>query len=239
VTGTTYAVGVADTGSRIRAFVTASNSGGSSTTPSAASTLVPPPGPANQSPPLLTGDARVGSTLTSSTGTWSGASGYAYRWWRCVGTSCAFVAGAAGATLTLSSDDVGATFRAVVTASGPGGANTASSAPTSPVAAVVQEKVALRSGSPALSRRPVGGGIFTARIAVARTDGHAVTGATVRCGARVGRSLLRVRGHSFATGVATCTWVLPRWTSGRRIAGTVRLTAAGLRVARGFSKKIG
>ena len=203
---------------------------------------MPPPAPANQAPPERTGNAKVGSTLTSSTGNWSGASSYAYRWWRCLGTTCAYVAGATGATgatLTLGGDDVGATFRADVTASGPGGSNTASSVPSDPVAAArLAEKPALRAGSPALSRRPVGGGIFTARIAVARTDGRAVTGATVRCGARVGRSLLHVRRHSFAKGIATCTWALPRWTSGRRIAGTVRVTATGLQDVRGFSAKI-
>lgn len=238
-TATAYAVGGADTGSRIRAFVTASNAAGSTTAATAPSALVPPPAPANQAAPQLTGDAKVGFTLTSSTGNWSGASSYAYRWWRCVGTTCAYVAGATGATLTLGSADVGATFRAVVTASGPGGSDTASSAATDPVAApTLAEKLALRAGSPALSRRPVGGGTFTARITVARTDGRAVTGATVRCGAKVGRSLLHVHGRSFAKGIATCTWVLPRWTSGRRIAGTVRVTASGLQVARGFSAKI-
>ncbi len=237
--GTTYAVARADTGSRIRAFVTASNAEGSTTAATAPSSVVPPAAPSNQAPPELTGNAKAGSTLTSSTGNWSGASSYAFRWWRCVGTTCAFVASATGATLTLGSYDVGATFRAVVTASGPGGSTTASSVPTHPVAAAtLAQKLALRAGSPALSRRPVGGGIFTARIAVARTDGRAVTGATVRCGARVGRSLLHVRGQSFAKGSATCTWTLPRWTSGRRIAGTVRVTAKGLQVARGFSAKI-
>jgi subtilisin family serine protease len=239
VAGTTYAVTAADTGSRIRAFVTASNSGGSTTAATAPSSVVPPPAPANQSLPLLTGDAKVGSTLTASTGTWSGASAYAYHWWRCVGTTCAYVAGATTPTLTLGTGDIGATFRGVVTASGPGGSNIASSAPTDPVAAAaVAQKLALRAGTVALSRRPVGGGIFTARIAVARTDGRAVTGATVQCGAKVGRAPLHVRARSFTKGIASCAWVLPRWTSGKQIAGTVRVSAARLHVSRGFSARI-
>jgi hypothetical protein len=238
--GTSYTVGAADTGSRIRAFVTAANAAGSATAATAPSAVVPPPAPQNQSPPALTGDTTVGSTLTSSTGNWTGASAYAYRWWRCVGTSCAYVGGATGATYTLGGGDVGATFRSVVTASGPGGSTTQSSAATDPVApAVVTQKLALLAGSPALSRRPVGGGIFTARSAVVRTDGQAVTGAAVKCGAKVSGKLLHVRARSFSKKrIATCIWVLPRWTSGRRIAGTVRVTAAGLNVARGFSAKI-
>jgi hypothetical protein len=97
----------------------------------------------------------------------------------------------------------------------------------------------LKAGSVALSRHPVAGGIFTARIAVARSDGKAVAGAKVGCGAKIGRSLLHVRGHSYRTGVATCVWLLPRWTTGKRIAGTLHVSAAGLNVYRGFSAKIG
>jgi hypothetical protein len=240
VSGTaTYDVSVADTGSRLRAFVTATNSGGSTTVASAPSSVVPPPAPAHMTPPDLTGDAKVGSTLTSSTGIWTGASSYAYHWWRCVGTTCAYVADATGATYRIGSDDIGATFRAVVTATGPGGSAAAHSDATNPVAATVTQKVALLSGKPALSLKPVGGGIFRARIAVARTDGRAVKAVKVGCGAEVKGRLLHVRGRSFVKGVATCTWVLPRWTSGKKIAGTVRVTAAGLRVARSFAAKIG
>ena len=34
-------------------------------------------------PPLVSGTAEVGRTLTSTTGTWSGATSYAYQWLRC------------------------------------------------------------------------------------------------------------------------------------------------------------
>jgi hypothetical protein len=239
VTGTTYLVVAGDLGSRLRAVVTASNAGGSTPAVSSPTAVVMPAPPQNDLAPIVTGDAKVGSTLGTSNGGWNGANGFTYRWWRCVGSSCAYVDGATAATITLSAGDVGATFRSVVTATNAGGSVSAHSAPTAAVAGPVSSQLLLMAGTAAVSRRPVGGGIFTARIAVVRTDGKAVAGATVTCGARVAGRALHVRSQSFAGRIATCVWNLPRWTSGRSISGSIRVAAGGLVASQTFSSRIG
>src|SRR2546428_7593656 len=83
----------------------------------------PAPGqqpPANSVPPSISGTPQAVSTLTASPGTWNGkALKYAYQWQRCdsSGANCGAVAGATASTYILSSADVGATMRVVVTAS--------------------------------------------------------------------------------------------------------------------------
>ena len=85
--------------------------------------------PVNTVLPVISGTARDGSTLTASTGSWSGTQplSYAYRWLRCdaLGESCVDVDGATGETYTLSSADVGATMRVAVTASNAAGDSSA------------------------------------------------------------------------------------------------------------------
>ena len=61
------------------------------------------PAPVASSVPAITGTAQVNATLTASTGTWTGATSYAYSWAR-NGTP---IAGAAGATYTPSSTRCG------------------------------------------------------------------------------------------------------------------------------------
>jgi hypothetical protein len=95
--------------------------------------------PASVSAPSVSGSAAVGSTLSASTGTWSGKGlKYSFAWQRCDGTggSCA-PSGGTASTYVLGSGDAGATFRAAVTATNKGGSATATSAATAPVTAPV------------------------------------------------------------------------------------------------------
>jgi fibronectin type 3 domain-containing protein len=97
-------------------------------------TAVPAPvAPASVGPPALSGTPQVGSTLTASTGTWSGTAPlrYAYQWRRCDGggAACLDIAGATAAAYTVASADAGSTLRAAVTASNTAGASSAVSAP--------------------------------------------------------------------------------------------------------------
>lgn len=74
--------------------------------------------PTNTAPPTISGTTAVGSTLSVSNGTWSGASGgFDYTWYRCntLGTSCTAV-GANASTYLLAVGDTGARMRARVTA---------------------------------------------------------------------------------------------------------------------------
>ena len=94
--------------------------------------------PANTAPPVISGTAESGKTLSASTGTWSGSTpiGYAFQWRHCdsAGASCANVTGATSSSYALSSSDVGFTIRVVVTASNAYGSSTATSDATAPVA---------------------------------------------------------------------------------------------------------
>ena len=95
--------------------------------------------PANPSPPTVSGTAQAGSTLTASSGSWTGTApiGYAHQWRRCdvAGANCADVSGATGTTYALGSADVGRTIRVRVTGSNASGSANAESAQTGVVAA--------------------------------------------------------------------------------------------------------
>jgi len=93
---------------------------------------VPAP-PAVQTPPAITGQERVGKTLTATSGTWAGApTSYSYAWSSCDtrGMSCNAIAGASARTYTVVAADAGRTIRVSVTAANRGGSASASSAQT-------------------------------------------------------------------------------------------------------------
>jgi mannan endo-1,4-beta-mannosidase len=94
--------------------------------------------PTSTSPPAVTGTARVGQTLSGSSGYWSGTTpmSYAYQWLRCdsSGANCSAVSGAVAQTYLLASGDAGSTFRIKVTATNSAGSASAQSAPTTVVA---------------------------------------------------------------------------------------------------------
>jgi hypothetical protein len=94
----------------------------------AAVTLIPPPG--NTVPPVISGTAMQGQTLSSTTGTWTNSpTGYTYQWRRCdsAGNNCSNISGATSSTYVLQSGDVGSTIRVVVTATNSGGSTPATS----------------------------------------------------------------------------------------------------------------
>ncbi len=85
--------------------------------------------------PGITGTAQQGDTLSVSSGDWSNDPSYAYVWEDCdsTGTRCSPIDGAASSSYSLQASDVGGTIVAVVTASNPGGQNSAVSAAVGPV----------------------------------------------------------------------------------------------------------
>jgi hypothetical protein len=111
--------------------VTATNGDGSASAQSAQTAVVTQPTPpVNTAEPALSGSAVVGTTLTTTTGTWSGAGviTYAYQWVRCGvdgglpdGSNCPSIAGATSSSYTLTGDDLGHRLRAQVTASNSAG----------------------------------------------------------------------------------------------------------------------
>ena len=141
-TGATYLLGAADVGSTVRVSVTASNAAGSASATSArtgtvSGPIVPPPPPTppvNTAPPTISGSATEGSTLNTSTGTWTNTpTSYSYQWQRCNTGACQNI-GTPTSTYLLDSSDVGSTVRVSVTAGNASGSGSATSAPTGPVA---------------------------------------------------------------------------------------------------------
>lgn len=105
--------------------------------------------PKNESPPAISGAAKVGSTLTVSNGDWNNTpTTFAYQWQRCTTSaesSCADIVGAVSQTYTVKSADSGNRLRALVTAGNSDGKATAASSLTSVVAG---------SGGPVNTVRP-------------------------------------------------------------------------------------
>jgi fibronectin-binding autotransporter adhesin len=94
--------------------------------------------PAGSAAPSISGTPKVGSTLSATTGDWSGSpTSFAYQWRRCdaAGAGCADIAGATASSYALVAADVGHTIRVVVTATNAGGSGSATSAQTAPVTA--------------------------------------------------------------------------------------------------------
>jgi lysophospholipase L1-like esterase len=135
-TATSYNLAEADIGSRIRVEVTATNDGGTATANSNATPVVIALPPTNDTPPAVTGTAEENRTLTTTNGTWTGNNpSYTYQWQRCnsSGTGCTPISGATTSSYQLTTNDIGSTIRAAVTATNSGGATTATSDPTTAV----------------------------------------------------------------------------------------------------------
>ena len=143
-TDQTFALTPADVGHTIRVQETATNAGGSSQPATSGHTAVvkaavPPAVKAsNSSPPLISGTAVVGQTLSTSTGAWSGTSpiSYTYQWQRC-DPACSDISGATGSSYALNTADQGALILVIVTAHNAAGAVQAISSMVGPVTAAV------------------------------------------------------------------------------------------------------
>jgi GH25 family lysozyme M1 (1,4-beta-N-acetylmuramidase) len=142
-TGETYRPATTDVGHALKVVVTAASEAGKATAVTVPTAAVAPAGsasaaPTNLKPPQITGEAEVGQVLTSSVGTWTGSpTKFTYRWRRCnaSGASCLAIPRAIGPRRTLTPDDIGSTLSLVVTATGKGGAASATAGPTELVVA--------------------------------------------------------------------------------------------------------
>jgi hypothetical protein len=89
----------------------------------------------NSSAPKISGTAQQGHKLKVTTGVWSGKPTFKYQWERCTakGKSCKPIAKQVKSTYTVTAADVGTRLEAAVTATGPAGSATATSAVTKTV----------------------------------------------------------------------------------------------------------
>ena len=139
-TSATHGLSASETARTVRVVVTATNSIGSTAASSPATGVIEaaaaPSAPANLSPPVISGSAMEGQTLSASSGSWSGnPMAYGYQWQDCnaAGASCSNVSGATAATHVLSPGEVGRTLRAVVVATNSVGSTAATSGASSEV----------------------------------------------------------------------------------------------------------
>jgi hypothetical protein len=146
-TGTTYTLTATDVGKTVKATWTATNSLGSATADTALSAVVNVAAPVNTISPAITGTARDGQTLTSTTGTWTGSATITYtrQWKRCDAgeASCSNISGATGSTYVVGSPDLGSTIRVTVTATNSGGSASADAPATAVVSGSVPANTAL------------------------------------------------------------------------------------------------
>jgi hypothetical protein len=135
-TGSTATLSAGDVGQALTVTVTASNAFGQASATSGSVGPVLPAPPAPGGPPVITGTAQQGDTLSVSNGTWSNnPTAFAYIWHDCDGSgnSCVAITGATSSSYTLQASDVGNAIIASVTASNAGGQNSSPSAPSAGV----------------------------------------------------------------------------------------------------------
>jgi serine protease AprX len=135
-----YRVTADDLGLSLRVLVTGTDESQSSVTASELTPSVAARPPLATSPPAIVGTGEEGQTLTAANGAWDGTAPFefAHQWQRCdaQGEACTDIAGATGSSYTAAPDDVGATVRLAVTASGLGGELRALSEPSDTVLAI-------------------------------------------------------------------------------------------------------
>jgi hypothetical protein len=95
--------------------------------------------PSNNTPPTISGDTSVGSTLTANPGTWDGSSPltFQYQWLVCDGNggACGNISGETDKTYKVRTADQGNTIKVRVIASNSEGSDTATSAASAKVTA--------------------------------------------------------------------------------------------------------
>lgn len=118
-TSQTYTATGSDAGKKVRVTVKGTNVVGevSANSPQLGPVTGPP---VNTTPPTVTGNLVLGSTLTADPGTWSGypVPTLSFQWQRCDvgGTNCSDITGATDRTYVLAAADEGKEIRIVVTA---------------------------------------------------------------------------------------------------------------------------
>jgi hypothetical protein len=133
-TGSTHELSHAEVGGTLMYGIAGANQGGVTGVFSAVSGIVANmPRPTVDSYPVVTGEAIEGSTLATTTGTWtsSGPIIYSFEWLRCdsAGSNCDGIPGAIDQTYVITAQDLGYTVTARVHAINGGGSTGATALP--------------------------------------------------------------------------------------------------------------
>ncbi|GHF14024.1 CAP domain-containing protein [Pseudolysinimonas yzui] len=176
-TGATYVSTSADVGKYLTVLVTATNSAGSAkagarTTVATTGTVVAV-GPLNIAAPTVSGSSSVGSTWTSTTGTWTGAPAPTYQrtWLRCtqpvttsysaIPTGCTAITGATATSYVSTSSDVGKYLTVLVTATNSAGTTKAGARTTVATTAAVTPAAPVNTVAPTVSGASAVGSTWT------------------------------------------------------------------------------
>jgi uncharacterized protein YkwD len=135
-TGSKYVSTSSDVGKYLTVLITATNTAGSrkaGARTTVATTGTAPVAPVNTAAPVVSGSSKVGSTWTSSSGTWSGTPAPTYKrsWLRCnepvtssystIPSGCAAISGATGMRYVSTKSDVGKYLTVLITATNSAG----------------------------------------------------------------------------------------------------------------------
>ena len=136
-TASAYTPSTADSGDPLRVVVTATNAGGQSVANSSATAAVTNPAqpPVNTTLPAISGQTVIGSTLTTTNGTWTGSpDDYDYQWQRSTASGgWAAISGATRSAYTATNADNGMLLRVTVTADNDAGSATTMAPEVGPV----------------------------------------------------------------------------------------------------------
>ncbi len=143
-TARTYTLAAPDEGAVVRVVVTATNPDATISEASQPTVTVLGAGPANQSPPVLSGAAQRASTLTASSGLWGGlGNSYTYQWQRSPdGSTWSDISGQTGTSYVVGTADEGNAVRVLVTATNADGVAAVPSAPTATIPAAAPANTA-------------------------------------------------------------------------------------------------
>ncbi len=223
----TYTLVGADAGHTMRVRVTATNADGSATAESDNTATVAAAtssaAPKNTAAPAVSGTPRVGQTVTTDDGSWSGApTSFTYQWQRCDADNligCANVAGETGKTYALHLVDLGFRVRVAVTAHNAKGTATANSAPT-PIVAPAVTITNTRPTLTILSARFLGAAVY-ARVRICDDSMKNVT--IIEKDSRPGK-LSYTRRFTTLAAPRPCGVYTRHWTPAARFRGLGRFT---------------
>ena len=157
-TSATYTPPGGSAGEQLEVVVTATNGDGSSQASSTASAAVLGSPPVNSDAPSVSGTAQVGSSLTATSGTWTGVATvtYAYQWDESSdgGVTWSPISGATATTYSPAGGSVGEQLEVIVTATNGDGSSQATSPATASILAAPSSPSPSRSTSSSTTTDP-------------------------------------------------------------------------------------